>query len=108
MISLFLVTPVRVINCVLFFLLLFVCLCFCFGLGFFVPSFILFVFFLLLLFFLVCSSIELMVKHQSFLFLFLIAETVVTDVALVMVLFLFCVADCCADRRRILGVFLIF
>lgn len=41
------------------------------------------------------------------------AETVVTDVALVMgfILFcffvLFCVADCCAERR-ILGVFLIF
>lgn len=37
------------------------------------------------------------------------AETVVTDVALVMgfILVLFCVADCCAERR-ILGVFLIF
>lgn len=53
-----------------------------------------------------------LVKHQIIIFFvcFSNAEAVVTDVALVMdfiFLFLFCVADCCAEKR-ILGVFLIF
>lgn len=63
MISLFLVTPVWVINCVLFFFF-FVCVLVWGFLSLFI-----FIFYFLL-FFLVCSSSELMVKHQSFLFLF--------------------------------------
>lgn len=82
----------------------------------FIPALLLFgVLFFILFYFLIfysfwfdwrCSS-ELTVEPQSV--LFCNAETVVTDVALVMgfILLLFCVADCCAERR-ILGVFLIF
>lgn len=92
MIDLFLVTPVWVINCVLLF-----------NFFPFIPahSFLILFFYSIswLLFFILSGLsdaviVSWLVKYQSF-FFFPNAETVMTDVALVMgfILFLFCVAD---------------